>query len=151
MLISKLREAWICLRAGQVTLPYPAEPREPPPGFRGKITVDADLCFGCGGCANVCPAGVISIDDASQHTRVLIFDWRRCTYCARCEEVCPEHAIKLGPIFETATDDPADLRLRLEIFMGPCQRCGRCFAPPTPLERMMQTGFRGPSVELRHE
>ena len=22
--------------------------------------------------------------------------------------------------------------MRLEVFMGPCQRCGRCFPPPTP-------------------
>jgi hypothetical protein len=26
--------------------------------------------------------------------------------------------------------------------MGPCQRCGRCFPPPTELDRMMKTGFR---------
>jgi hypothetical protein len=26
--------------------------------------------------------------------------------------------------------------------MGPCQRCGRCFPPPTALDRMMKTGFR---------
>ena len=32
--------------------------------------------------------------------------------------------------------------MRLEVFMGPCQRCGRCFTPPTPLDRMMRTGFR---------
>jgi hypothetical protein len=32
--------------------------------------------------------------------------------------------------------------MRLEVFMGPCQRCGRCFHPPTPLDRMMKTGFR---------
>jgi hypothetical protein len=33
--------------------------------------------------------------------------------------------------------------IRLEVFMGPCQRCGRCFPPPTPLDRLMTTGFRG--------
>jgi len=140
--LSKLREAIICLKAGRVTLPYPFEPREPPPGFRGKITVDADKCFGCGGCANVCPARVITIHDRDQHTRVLEFLWRRCTYCGRCQEVCPEGAIRLGQEFETATNDANDMTLRLEVFMGPCQRCGRCFPPPTPLDRMMTTGFR---------
>ncbi len=142
MLLAKLREAWICLKAGRVTLPYPLAPHDPAVGFRGKVTVDADLCFGCGGCANVCPAGVILVHDTEQHTRVLEFHWRRCTYCGRCEEVCPERAITLSPQFETATDRPEDMLMRLEVFMGTCQRCGRCFTPPTPLERMMTTGFR---------
>jgi hydrogenase-4 component H len=142
MLLSKLREALICFRAGRVTLPYPFAPHDPAPGFRGKITVDADLCFGCGGCANVCPARVIEVNDTEQHTRVLEFHWSRCTYCGRCEEVCPEHAIHMDRQYETATDRPDDMLIRVEVFMGPCQRCGRCFKPPTPLERMMVTGFR---------
>jgi hydrogenase-4 component H len=142
MLLSKLREAWICLKAGQVTLPYPFEPHDPPPGFRGKIEVDPDLCFGCGGCANVCPAGVIEIQDPVRLTRVLTFHWSRCTYCGRCEEVCPEHAITMSPLYETSTERGEDLVLRLEVFMGPCGRCGRCFPPPGPMERMMVTGFR---------
>ncbi len=69
MFLSKLREALICLKAGRVTLGYPFAPHEPKPGFRGKITLDADLCFGCGGCANVCPAGVIVVSDTEQHMR----------------------------------------------------------------------------------
>ena len=142
MLLSKLREALICIRAGRVTLPYPAAPHDPAPGFRGKITVDPDLCFGCGGCAHVCPAGVISVRDTDQLTRLLEFHWSRCTYCGRCEEVCPEHAVRLTQEYETATDRPEDMVIRLQVFMGPCQRCGRCFYPPTPLERMATTGFR---------
>ena len=142
MFLSKAREALICLQAGRVTLGYPLEPMETPPGLRGKITVDPDLCFGCGGCANVCPAGVIVISDGEQYTRLMEFFWSRCTYCARCEEVCTEGAIRLTPQFETSTDKAADLYMRLEVFMGPCQRCGRCFKPPTPLDRMMKTGFR---------
>jgi len=142
VLLSKLREALICLKAGRVTLGYPFVPHEPKPRFRGKITVDSDLCFGCGGCANVCPAAVIVVSDQEQHRRVLEFFWRRCTYCGKCEEVCPEKAIRLSQQFETATNTPQDMYMRLEVLMGPCQRCGRCFSPPTPLDRMMKTGFR---------
>jgi len=140
--LSKLSETLICLKAGRVTLGYPLAPHEPKPGFRGKITIDPDLCFGCGGCANVCPAGVIVITDREQLMRILEFHWGRCTYCGRCEEVCPEDAIQLSQQFETATDSPRDMTMRLEVFMGPCQRCGRCFPPPTALDRMMKTGFR---------
>ena len=142
MLLSKLREALICLKAGRVTLPYPFVPMEPKPGFRGKIAVDADLCFGCGGCANVCPASAIVVSDTGQLQRVVEFFWSRCTYCGRCEEVCPEGAIRLTRQFETSTNNPQDMYMRLEVFMGPCQRCGRCFHPPTPLDRMTKTGFR---------
>lgn len=142
MFLSKLREALICLKAGRVTLPYPFKPHDPEPGFRGKIAVDAEKCFGCGGCANVCPAGVILLHDPDQYTRTLEFFWRRCTYCGRCEEVCPEDAITLSQQFETATNQEQDMYIKLDVFMGPCQRCGRCFPPPTPLERMMKTGFR---------
>lgn len=141
MLVSKLREAVICLKAGRVTLPYPFAPHDPAPGFRGKITVDPDKCFGCGGCANVCPARVIELRDTNQYTRVLEIFWRRCTYCGRCEEVCPEKAIRLSQEFETATNAPQDMVIHLEVFMGMCQRCGRCFPPPTALERMMEPGF----------
>jgi len=142
VLLSKLREALICLRAGRVTLPYPAAPHDPAAGFRGKIAVDPDLCFGCGGCARVCPAGVIEVEDSDQLTRVLEFHWSRCTYCGRCEEVCPEGAIRMTQEFETATDRAQDMVIRLQVFMGPCQRCGRCFQPPTPLDRMTVAGFR---------
>ncbi len=142
MLLSKLREAWICLKAGRVTLPYPFAPHDPAPGFRGKVTVDPDLCFGCGGCAAVCPAGVILLRDRDQYTRTLEVHWARCTYCGRCQEVCPEGAVTMSRAFETATNSADDMVLTLDVFMGPCQRCGRCFPTPTPLERLPVTGFR---------
>jgi hydrogenase-4 component H len=143
VLLSKIREALLGIRAGRVTLPYPFAPHPPEAGFRGKLEVDKERCFGCGGCANVCPARVIELRDLDQHTRLLELHWRRCTYCGRCEEVCPEQAIRLGQEFETVTDAGDDMVIRLEVFMGPCQRCGRCFPPPTPLDRLMETGFRG--------
>jgi hydrogenase-4 component H len=149
VLLSKLREAAICLKAGRVTLPYPFAPHDPAPGFRGKIVVDADLCFGCGGCANACPAGVILIQDTGQYTRRLEFHWARCTYCGRCAEVCPERAVVMSQQYETATNSSADMILSLDVFMGPCGRCGRCFPPPTPLDRMAVRGFRSDDERAR--
>jgi len=148
VLLSKLREAIICLKAGRVTLRYPFEPHDPAPGFRGKIAVDPDLCFGCGGCAAVCPAGVILLRDRDQLNRTVEFRWARCTYCGRCEQVCPEGAITMTQQFETATNLAADMVLTLDVFMGPCQRCGRCF-PATLHERLPVTGFRNDGTRVR--
>ncbi|NIM05070.1 MAG: 4Fe-4S dicluster domain-containing protein [Armatimonadetes bacterium] len=142
MILSKLKEAWICIKAGRVTLPYPFAPAVPEEGFRGRITVDAEKCVGCGGCANVCTPRAIQVSDPSQEIRLLEFFLERCTYCARCEEVCPEKAVTCTKEFETATNDVQDLHLKVEVFMGTCQRCGRCFETSTELDKMMVTGFR---------
>jgi len=147
MIVSKLKEALICLKAGRVTLRYPFAPREPEEGFRGRVEVDAEKCVGCGGCAEVCPPRLIEVSDVSQEKRVLDFYLDRCTYCARCAEVCPEEAITVTKEFETATNDREDLHMRVEVFMSTCGRCGRCYDPATPLDRMMVTGMRPPLAE----
>jgi hydrogenase-4 component H len=142
MIVSKLKEAIICLKAGRVTLPYPLGPAAPRENFRGTLEVDPEKCIGCGGCANVCTPRAIVVTDPAQDTRLLEFFLERCTYCARCEEVCPEKAIKVTEEFETATNDTEDLHIRVEVFMGSCQRCGRCFETGTALDKLMVTGFR---------
>ncbi len=147
MAFSKLKEAWIGIAAGTVTLPYPAAPRPAPPGFRGRPVFDAARCIGCGGCAANCPAREILIFDPCQELRVIRYLGLRCTSCGRCAEVCPEQAITMSDAFELATDDVRDLEQRLTIFMGSCRRCGRCFAAPTPLDALKLTGYRVDDVE----
>jgi hydrogenase-4 component H len=142
MLLSKLKEAWICLKAGRVTLPYPFKPSPVPEGFRGKLKIDVEKCIGCAGCANVCPPRAITVTDLDGEWRKIDFYLERCTYCARCEEVCPENAITLTQEFETATNSKEDLHISIELYMGTCQRCGRCFIPAHPLDKLMVTGFR---------
>jgi hydrogenase-4 component H len=148
-LTSKLREAVICFRAGRVTLPYPTQPAPAPPGFRGRPIFDAGKCIGCAGCANNCPAREILVHDLCQEIRLIQYLGRRCTYCGRCADVCPEKAIAMSPDFENATDRISDLTQRLELFMGTCQRCGRCFKEPGALEQLMLTGYR--QDEIAHE
>jgi hydrogenase-4 component H len=145
MILSKLKEALICIKAGRVTLPYPFAPRVPEDGFRGQIVVDAEKCIGCAGCAEVCPPRLIDVTDVTPEKRVLEFHLARCTYCARCAEVCPEEAITVTKEFETATNTTDDLEMRIEVFMSTCQRCGRCFELESPLDRPMVTGLRPPS------
>ena len=143
MFKSKFKEALICFKAGRVTMPFPLGPELHPPeeGFRGKIAVDIEKCIGCGGCANVCPARLIVVND-TEATRVMEYFLNRCTYCGRCAEVCPEDAITMTREYQLATNDNSDLYIRTELYMGTCGRCGRCFKPQSALDKMMVTGFR---------
>ncbi|HIE09236.1 MAG TPA: 4Fe-4S dicluster domain-containing protein [Armatimonadetes bacterium] len=150
MIRSKLKEVAIALKGWKSTLPYPFGPGHPVPvGFRGKVEVDLDKCIGCAGCANVCPTRCIEVVDIDQETRRIEIHRERCIFCARCNEVCPEGAIYLTFEFELSTDNKEDLLDRLEVYMATCQRCGRCFEPANPLDRMMVTGFRWPEERQR--
>ena len=146
-ILSKLKEAIVCLKAGRVTLPYPAQAAPVPPKFRGRPVFNAAKCIGCGGCASNCPAREILILDVCQELRILKYLGRRCTYCGRCADVCPEKAITMSGEFETATDAIGDLQQRLELFMSTCQRCGRCFKEPSPLDQLKLKGYRFDDLE----
>jgi hydrogenase-4 component H len=146
-LTSKFQEALVCLRAGKVTLPYPAQPSPLPERFRGRPIFDATKCIGCGGCASNCPAREILIHDVCQEIRILKYLGRRCTYCGRCADVCPEKAITMSHEFENATGAIGDIQQRLELFMSTCQRCGRCFTEPSKLEELKLKGYRYDDLE----
>ncbi len=133
LLSAKIKEAIICLSAGRVTLRYPFVPAPPAERFRGLPQVDATRCIGCGGCLSVCSPNAISVEDEGPRAR---FTWTlaRCTYCGRCAEVCPQDAVEMTSRFETATTDIADLTMTVELFMGSCNRCGRCYRTQTPID-----------------
>jgi hydrogenase-4 component H len=146
LLRGKFKEAAICLSAGRVTLPYPYEPAEPPPGYRGLPQVDASRCIGCGGCVSVCPSNLVTVIDDGP---VATFTWSlgRCTYCARCAEACPEDAVTMTTQFETATDDISDLLMTVEVFMASCSRCGRCYRTQTALDPPHPRAFHAGRVD----
>lgn len=141
-LLSKLEETLVCLKAGKVTLPYPAQPKPVPEKFRGRPIFDASKCVGCAGCANNCTARAVLVFDVCQEVRIVKYLGSRCTYCGRCAEVCPEKAITMSHEFESATNARPDLNQRLELFMSTCQRCGRCFKAPSVLEELKMKGYR---------
>ncbi len=145
--LSKIEETVVCLKAGKVTLPYPAEPRAVAENFRGRPIFDASKCIGCAGCANNCPAREILVFDVCQEIRILQYLGRRCTYCGRCADVCPEKAITMSHEFENGTDKISDLRQRLDLFMSTCQRCGRCFKPASVLDELKMKGYRFDDLE----
>jgi NAD-dependent dihydropyrimidine dehydrogenase PreA subunit len=53
-----------------------------------QLTVDEDLCYGCGKCEEVCPYGAIEVIDGEA-----VIDPTLCHLCYRCVEVCPKGAI----------------------------------------------------------
>ena len=150
-LASKIKQLFMVLKPGVVTLPYPFEPHPVPKDFRGQPHWDHHKCIGCGGCASHCPARTILIRDVCQELRIMLYDASRCTYCGRCADICPEGAITMTDRFELATDDRVDITERMEIFMLTCQRCGRCYTQEVSnlLNRMDKKGYRYDNLEMR--
>lgn len=139
MLISKLKEVMICLKAGRVTLKYPfVQDNQGHLGgkaFRGRPAIDGEKCIGCGACAQVCPARLISFTDQNE-VRTLELDYSRCTYCARCQDVCPTGAAYLTQEFELATNTKEDMKERISLRMVKCKSCGAPFTTHRLLEKI---------------
>jgi hydrogenase-4 component H len=61
-------------------------------------------------------------------TRTWSIFYGRCIFCARCEEVCPTGAIKLGSDFELASFTREDLTIQAVFRLVACVECGAYFA-----------------------
>lgn len=62
-----------------------------------KISIDQSKCRGdCFECYKACPRGALRID--SKHN--ITVDESKCLRCPWCEDACPEHAIRVNPLFE---------------------------------------------------
>ncbi len=99
----------------KVTLEYPEQRPEIPPGYRGVPTLVKDpngreKCVSCQLCEFVCPPKAIRItpggipaDAPTAHVekapREFEINMLRCIYCGLCEEVCPEEAIFLQSVY----------------------------------------------------
>lgn len=123
------------LRVGEATLPYPSQPVEVMPGFRGKPHHDPERCIACAACAIACPPNALTITtDLDQGVRTWTLFVGRCIYCGRCEEVCPTGAITLSQDFELAVMDKQDLYEQAEYRLAACCVCGIYFAPIKEIE-----------------
>ncbi len=148
MLASKLRQLRLAMTTGTATVAYPAAPSPAEPGFRGRVVVTTDRCVGCGGCADACPSRCITVTDVSRTWRVIRRHLARCIHCGRCADACGYDAVHLVPDYELATNDSGDLMIEQQVFMGVCDRCGRCFEPLHPLDRTHPPGPRADEPDL---
>ena len=59
-----------------------------------QVTVDKDVCTGCGECVEICPVEVFElIDDKSEPVNA-----DECMGCESCVEVCEDGAITIEEI-----------------------------------------------------
>jgi hydrogenase-4 component H len=153
MVLKLLKEV---LRVGEATLPYPFEPIDLAPGFRGKPQHDPELCIACAACAIACPPNALTmttdLDLGIQRWSLFV---GRCIYCARCEEVCPTGAIKLSQFFEMAVMNKEDLFEHADYHLAACKQCGRYFAPAKELDYtdalLQQSKLPAEQIEFEHK
>ncbi|MFB6162952.1 MAG: 4Fe-4S binding protein [Halococcoides sp.] len=104
-----LTEALRTFRTDSATIDYPAESRDLPDRFRGKIAFEADPCTGCGMCERHCAADAIVVEgDADEVTWA--YDAARCMFCGQCVESCPTGALESTDEYDLADDDSDTLR-----------------------------------------
>jgi 2-oxoglutarate ferredoxin oxidoreductase subunit delta len=63
-----------------------------------KITVNEDVCKGCGLCTTACPKKIIVLSDklnAKGYHPAHVFEISKCIGCAMCAVICPDVAIRV--------------------------------------------------------
>jgi NAD-dependent dihydropyrimidine dehydrogenase PreA subunit len=59
-----------------------------------KPEVDEDKCVGCGECVDICPVGVLELQDE----KAVPVNAEECIGCESCVEVCEQGAITVTEI-----------------------------------------------------
>lgn len=60
------------------------------------LSVDSDLCIGCGLCVKKCPDDNLFMQDKIAVPRDVV----GCLHCLRCLHICPKNAISFGPLVQ---------------------------------------------------
>ena len=141
--LSSIREAFRNLFK-PVTIEYPAgewpgrKYSQIPPGLRGRPEFDEERCVGCAACVAQCSSGALSYADEDGVRRVSLF-LGQCLFCGRCEEICPEEAVKLTEKFELAYSQESEgAYVENEVELAECKVCGTPFAPVKHLDRIRE-------------
>ncbi len=62
-----------------------------------KVTVDENICKGCGLCTTACPKKIMALDENRLNKKgyhpAHVTDMEKCIGCAMCAIMCPDVAI----------------------------------------------------------
>lgn len=66
---------------------------------KGIVTINEEMCKGCGLCVHVCPKKIISLQidkiNSKGYNPACVFDMENCILCGNCAIMCPDSAIKV--------------------------------------------------------
>jgi hydrogenase-4 component H len=159
----KVRELWEAIKVlirGPFTMDFPLKSAVPDPApferFRGKPQYQEEGCVGCGACAQVCPAGAISVHDLTEvGKRKLSLDLGRCIFCGTCERECiTGEGIKLTQDYDTAHFDRQgpEAFVTVEKELAFCERDGQVITAKDHLvwmaEKLGAMAYTNPTLAL---
>lgn len=100
----------------------------------GAVVLDSAACTLCMACCGVCPTGALC---APGDAPALALVESACIQCGLCRRTCPEQALGLEP--RMLWNPVLAARSRALWSQAPlaCIRCGRPFAPPALVEKML--------------
>lgn len=135
---------------GPSTDPFPLGETFTPERFRGKVTVDADICMGCGICRHVCAAGAINISPRPDQSGYDFTVWHNsCCLCAQCRHYCPVGAITLTNDWHNAHTQEEKYQWVEHKFVPyvPCADCGTPMRP-LPMHVAKRIYVNNPDIDI---
>jgi formate hydrogenlyase subunit 6/NADH:ubiquinone oxidoreductase subunit I len=94
------------------------------PGL-SEVEVD-EVCTGCGACANLCPTGALTIEDAPESAR-LLWTPAHCSQCSLCLDVCPRKALHHEPCVDAGRIAGETVTVIKEFHRHLCPECGKSY------------------------
>lgn len=112
MMFPFLKEAIGNLFSKPSTVEFPKVSVEAKPGYRGRVSYDAEKCINCGMCMKVCSPGSITrtVEPVEGGEKITYsFDHTSCTFCGMCQDFCASKAIQLTADYHMVACDKREL------------------------------------------
>lgn len=114
---------------GPATEAFPLAPAPTPDRFRGRVSINPDLCVGCGICKHVCTGGAINISPSDDKTGYHYTVWyNSCCLCGSCRYYCPTNAISIVNNWHNSHFQEEKYKMAETHFI-PYMHCEGCGAP----------------------